>query len=80
MRWWIRSKALELGLAGWARNLEDGRVEIVAEGPTSACQTLLGALTADSTSQRPGRVDSAVERWSTATGLATTGGAGFTER
>lgn len=27
-----RSKALELGLSGWARNLVDERVEIVAEG------------------------------------------------
>jgi acylphosphatase len=80
MRWWIRSRALDLGLAGWARNLEDGRVEIVAEGPKSACQTLLGALAAGSTAQRPGRVDSVVERWSTATGLATTGGARFSER
>lgn len=27
-----RGKALELGLAGWAHNLLDGRVEIVCEG------------------------------------------------
>lgn len=27
-----RDRALGLGLAGWARNLPDGRVEIVAEG------------------------------------------------
>ena len=31
-RWWTRSRALELGLAGYAKNLADGRVEVVAEG------------------------------------------------
>lgn len=80
MRWWIRSRALELGLAGWARNLDDGRVEVVAEGPKSACQALLGALGAEPTARRPGRVDSVVERWSPAAGLATTGGGRFLER
>lgn len=80
MRWWIRSRALELGLAGWARNLEDGRVEVVAEGPKPACQTLLGALAGESAARRPGRIDSVVERWSPADGLATTGGARFLER
>ena len=35
-RWWARSRGLELGLVGYARNLEDGRVEIVAQGPTEA--------------------------------------------
>uniref|UniRef100_UPI0037353DAC acylphosphatase n=1 Tax=Corynebacterium sp. TaxID=1720 RepID=UPI0037353DAC len=32
-RWWVRSRALEAGLAGHAANLRDGRVEVVAEGP-----------------------------------------------
>ncbi|MDQ1730792.1 MAG: acylphosphatase, partial [Pseudonocardiales bacterium] len=27
-RWWTRSRALELHLVGWAKNLPDGRVEI----------------------------------------------------
>ncbi len=31
-RWWVRSNALELGLAGFAENLADGRVKVVAEG------------------------------------------------
>jgi hypothetical protein len=30
-RWWTRARALELGLSGWACNLEDGRVDFVAE-------------------------------------------------
>ena len=32
------------GLAGWARNLDDGRVEVVAEGPEDACRALLAQL------------------------------------
>jgi acylphosphatase len=28
----IRRKAYQLGLKGWARNLRDGRVEIIVEG------------------------------------------------
>ena len=31
-RWWTRARALELGLAGQARNTPDGRVEVVARG------------------------------------------------
>ncbi len=31
-----RSKAIELGLSGIARNLEDGRVQVLAEGPADA--------------------------------------------
>ncbi|WP_159941908.1 MULTISPECIES: acylphosphatase [unclassified Nocardiopsis] len=72
-RWWTRSKALELGLAGAATNLADGRVEVVAEGPRSACEGLLGQLRGGGT---PGRVDSVVERWSSAGGAFS----GFVER
>ena len=41
-RWWARSRALELGLTGWAENLADGRVKVVAEGPRGACAQLAG--------------------------------------
>lgn len=60
-RWWTRSRALEYGLVGKAINLPDGRVEVVAEGPRSACERLLDALRSGRT---PGWVDTVVERWS----------------
>lgn len=64
-RWWTRSRALALNLVGSARNLPDGRVEVVAEGPRDACERLLAALRGGGT---PGRVDNVVERWSEARG------------
>jgi acylphosphatase len=77
MRWWIRARALELGLVGWARNTDDGRVEVVAEGPRAATERLLAALRGDGSAQvRPGRIDAVTERWSDARG----GLSGFHER
>lgn len=35
-----QARALELGLRGHARNLEDGRLEVVAEGDASALDAL----------------------------------------
>jgi len=72
-RWWTRSRALELGLAGSAANLDDGRVEVVAEGPREACEALLAQLRSGRT---PGHVTSVTERWSDPKG----GLAGFVER
>jgi acylphosphatase len=72
-RWWVRSRALELGLVGLAENLADGRVKVVAEGPRQLCQELLALLHGGST---PGRVRQVVSRWAAASG----GLAGFTER
>ena len=77
MRWWIRSRALELGLVGWARNTDDGRVEVVAEGSRAAAQALLEALhRADTPTGRPGRVTNVTQRWSEVRG----GLSGFHER
>jgi len=39
-RWHARGKAEELGLAGWVRNLPDGRVEVWMEGEEQDVQTL----------------------------------------
>jgi acylphosphatase len=60
-RWWTRCRARELGLVGWARNLEDGRVEILAQGSREACDQLLGKL---ASTEPPGRVDGVTHRWS----------------
>jgi acylphosphatase len=43
-RWYARQYALVLGLAGYARNLRDGRVEVVAEGPREALERYFDAL------------------------------------
>lgn len=72
-RWWARARALELGLVGWARNLDDGRVEVVAEGPRRAARALLDLLRGGSA---PGHVNTVVERWEDPRG----GLDGFTER
>jgi acylphosphatase len=64
-RWWTRSTALELGLVGWAANLADGRVEVVAEGSRTACGRLLEAL---ASGRPPGYVSAVEEHWSTARG------------
>jgi len=72
-RWWTRSRALELGLTGFARNSADGRVHVVAEGSRANCDRLLVFLRSGTT---PGRVDLVVESWETARGDFT----GFEER
>ncbi|MGV0742059.1 acylphosphatase [Mycolicibacterium sp. XJ870] len=60
-RWWTRSRALELGLAGFASNRPDGRVHVVAQGSRENCQRLLDLLQSGKT---PGSVDNVVADWS----------------
>lgn len=43
-RWYARAKAEELGLAGWVRNLPDGRVEAWLEGEEEAVRAMLAWL------------------------------------
>ncbi|RJK98247.1 acylphosphatase [Vallicoccus soli] len=70
-RWWVRARALELGLAGTATNKEDGRVEVVAEGSREACERLLALLGEEpSSTGRPGRVSGVTSRWDAPRGLA----------
>lgn len=40
-RYNTRNKAEELGLAGWVRNLPDGRVEAIFEGPASTINAMI---------------------------------------
>jgi acylphosphatase len=73
MRWWVRSRALELGLVGSVTNLDDGRVSVVAEGSRETCERLLALLRGGAT---PGHILGVTERWDEARG----GVAGFTQR
>lgn len=79
-RWWVRSRALELGLSGFAENLADGRVKVVAEGPEDRCQDLLALLAGNTGLEhgrcRPGLVRSVAHRWAEAAGSMSS----FTER
>ena len=43
-RYFVTIYAEELQLTGWVRNLWDGRVEVVAEGPRNALESLLRHL------------------------------------
>ena len=72
-RWWVRVRALELGLVGSVENLEDGRVKIIAEGSEERCRELLARLEGPGT---PGRVIRVTQRWDQRRG----GMSGFVER
>ncbi len=43
-RFFAQTKAAELGLPGWARNLDDGRVEVYATGTPDQLSNLAAAL------------------------------------
>ncbi|WP_333767384.1 acylphosphatase [Streptomyces sp. IBSBF 2435] len=61
-RWWTRATALGIGgLRGYAGNLGDGRVQVVAEGARERCEQLLDWLRHGDT---PGRADGVTEIWS----------------
>lgn len=53
-RWNARQRAQELGLTGWVRNLHDGRVEAVFEGPEEKVREAVNWCHKGS---RPARVD-----------------------
>ena len=72
-RWWTRSRALELGLTGYAANKPDGRVQVVAQGSREACEQLLDLLNGGDT---PGQVDKVISDWFEPADAI----AGFTER
>ncbi len=43
-RYFVVEKALSLGLRGYARNLSDGNVEVLAQGARPALESLLALL------------------------------------
>ena len=43
-RYFVQDQAFSLGLAGWTRNLDDGRVEVYAVGPSKKLSDLAAAL------------------------------------
>jgi len=43
-RYHTQKRAKELGITGWVRNLEDGRVEVVAEGDKYAIEEFIRFL------------------------------------
>jgi acylphosphatase len=60
-RWFTRAAALRIGgLEGFAVNLGDGRVQVVAEGRRPQCEQLLVWLRSGDT---PGQVDGVTEIW-----------------
>lgn len=63
-RWWVRSRALALGLAGSVSNLPDGRVEVVAQGARYCCDELLAQLDGAGVADRPGFVHGVSAQWS----------------
>lgn len=70
-RAWVGRVAGPLGLAGHARNLADGRVEVVAEGDRVSVDKLLGLLEEEPTStRRPGDVAGVIVDWSAPAGLS----------
>ena len=64
-RFWTMGKAEELGLTGEVRNVDDGSVAVVAEGPESRVRELFNWLNSDRT---PGRVDRVEHEFSPAEG------------
>jgi acylphosphatase len=56
-RYYTREEALRLGLVGWVRNLQDGTVELVAEGEKGALEALEAWIGRGPSMARVDRVD-----------------------
>lgn len=63
-RWWATNQARQLRLAGHARNLDDGRVEILAQGELESIGALIRRVVeVPTTSGRPGWVTDQQVEW-----------------
>jgi acylphosphatase len=56
-RWFVARHARSLGLNGYARNLADSRVEVVAEGPDEALSKLEQLLQSGPANARVSKVE-----------------------
>lgn len=56
-RWFVGREAERLGLGGFARNLADGSVEVVSQGPEAALDALERSLSRGPTAARVDAVD-----------------------
>ncbi len=73
-RYWVRRRALALGLTGSATNLAGGEVEVIAVGAPPACAALLEALRGP---DAPGRVGNLTHRIGAATDGVAADAGGF---
>lgn len=64
-RFWTMGKAEELGLTGEVKNLDDGSVALVAEGPEPQVRALLEWL---NSARTPGQVERVQDSFSAAQG------------
>lgn len=62
---WVQRRADALRVSGTATNLDDGRVEVDAEGSRDALESLVAALRGR---HAPGRVESVDVTWTEPTG------------
>jgi acylphosphatase len=67
-RWFVARHARSLGLAGYARNLPDGRVEVVVSGPDEALPALERLLRAGPANAQVERVERSQEPVAAPTG------------
>jgi acylphosphatase len=70
-RWFVRGLARDAGLTGSARNLRDGRVEVVLDGADDAVAAVLAALGGPDAPGRVTGVDSRDEPGRTGTSFTT---------
>jgi acylphosphatase len=67
-RFFVLEVATGLGVKGYVRNLPDGGVEVIAEGPRDSLESLLAELRRGPSLSR---VDRVTDSWSEATGAFT---------
>lgn len=68
-RWFVHREAAVLGLKGWVRNTDDGKVELVAAGEAGKLAQLRAALARGSRGSRVDGVDETEVDEKTAEGL-----------